>query len=133
MPISVTSSQVRPLKGAKVRRKILAAAASAGLIAYIANDSRIAPADKDSATTAHGRGIILADGYGSTSYQANQTVDFVTEGPVGGYSGLTPGGVCYVGDDGQPTQTKPGSLSCVIGYAEDDSTIYVQPQVTVPA
>lgn len=132
MAISTTAANVRPLKGAHVRRKTLALACAAGVIAAIANDGRITPADKDTQAKAHGRGIVLADGYGSTTFNAGQIVDFVVAGPVGGYSGLTPGAVVYVGDDGAPTHTAPTSLACAVGYAEDESTIYVQPQAAAP-
>lgn len=133
MAITSTPSQIRPLKGASVRRKIVAAAIIAGAAVIIQNDARINAADKASAEGAHARALVLADGYGSTAFNVGQNVDTVVFGPVGGYAGLTPGKAIYIGDAGALTHDKPvAGFVSVIGYAEDANTIFVQPSTTPP-
>ena len=61
----------------------------------------------------------------------------VTHGPVEvGASGLTDGAVVYVSvTAGAMDQTIPalsGDFPFIIGWAEADGVIYVQPQVAVP-
>lgn len=133
MAITVTSTQVRPLKGAHVRRRVLAVACIAGALAYIQNDARAGKADRGAALTAHARGIVLADGYGSIAFTPGQTVDVVVFGPVSGFVGLTPGLPVYVDVDGAVTQTKPvAGFVSQIGYAEDETTVFVQPNPATP-
>ena len=51
-------------------------------------------------------------------------------GDLGGFSGLTRGGICYVGSSGAITQVKPttiGQFIRVIGYAVSATSIFFQP------
>lgn len=138
--ISITAADVRPLNGAIIRR--LAAASTnvaVGKAVYIKSDGTIELADADAADTAQARGIVVACGtQGDTTAEVGEMCDVVTHGPVLiGTTGLTDGGAVFVSiTAGSMDQTAvavaSGDFSYVIGFAESDSIVYVQPQMTVP-
>lgn len=133
MAITVSSSGIRPLKGAHVRRYNLALAVIAGLAASINNVGKLVKADKAAVDTAHGRGIVLSNGAGSTSFNAGERVDLVYTGPVSGFAGLIPGKPVYIGDQGQLVQPAPvAGFVCEIGYAEAEDVLFVCPRVSLP-
>ena len=90
-----------------------------------------------SAAAAHARGMVISDGLGSVSFLSGQTVDIVTEGRVSGFSNMTPGAAVYVSPDtageGDPRGSTTGEYLCFGGYAWDDESIMVKPQVQLPA
>jgi hypothetical protein len=139
--ISVTAAQVRPLKGAIVRRFLAGATVNVGEAVYVHSDGTVKPADADaSLAAAQARGLVVGVGVaGATAAAANQAVDVVTHGPVAlGTSGLTEGGVVYVSvTAGKLDQTAPAvagdDYDFIIGWAESDGVLYVQPQMTIPA
>ena len=136
--IGVVAAQVRPLNGAIVRRFTAGAAVSVGDAVYVASDGDVEPADADALASAQARGIAVAVGVaGATSAAAGQAVDVVTHGAVAlGVTGLTDGEVIYVSTTaGKMDQTAPaasGDYPFIIGWAEADGVIYVQPQVAIP-
>ena len=136
--ISITSGQVRPLNGAIIRRFAAGAAVSVGQAVYVDSSGDVQPADADAAAASQARGVVVAVGVaGATSAATGEQVDVATHGPVAlGTSGLTDGSAVYVSTTaGAMDQTAPaasGDFPFVIGWAEADSVLYVQPQVTVP-
>lgn len=137
--ISITAANVRPLKGAIIRRFKAGGTVGVGQVVYVVSDGDVELADADlSEAAAQGRGIVVGVGVaGETSASVGQMVDVVTHGPVAlGTAGLTDGAVVYVSPTaGAMDQTKPatsGDYPFVIGWAEGDETLYVQPQVIVP-
>jgi hypothetical protein len=136
--ISQTAALVRPLNGAIVRRKTAGGVVNVGDAVYIASDGDVEQADADAVASAQARGIVVAVGTtGATAAAAGDPVDIVTHGPVAiGASGLTDGAAVYVSTTaGKMDQTAPaaaGDYPFVIGWAESDGVVYVQPQVIVP-
>lgn len=136
--ISITGGQVRPLNGAIIRRFDAGATVSVGQAVYVDTSGDVRPADADAEASAQARGVVVGVGVaGATSAATGQTVDVVTHGPVAlGASGLTDGAAVYVSTTaGAMDQTAPasaGDYPFVIGWAEADGVLYVQPQVTVP-
>lgn len=136
--IGVVAAQVRPLNGAIVRRFTAGVTVNVGDAVFVASDGEVEPADADVQASAQARGLVVAVGVaGKTSAAAGQAVDVVTHGPVAlGVTGLTEGGVIYISPTaGKLDQTAPaasGDYPFIIGWAEADGVIYVQPQVAVP-
>jgi hypothetical protein len=91
------------------------------------NDSGTLKARKaDNSNDRPARGVVVA-GFSSS---ASATV-FVGQKLVTGYSGLTPGGECWLGTAGRATQTPPsgdGVLSQSLGFAVSATTILAQIQ-----
>jgi hypothetical protein len=98
--ISVTSSRVRPLNGAIVRRFDAGAALSVGDAVYVDSSGKVQKADADDQAQAQvqARGVVVAIGTeGRTTAAAGDPCDVVTHGPVElGTSGLTDGAAVYV-------------------------------------
>lgn len=136
--ISITAAQVRPLNGAIVRRFTAGAAVSVGDAVYVHTDGTVKRADADDGTQVQARGVVVSVGVaGASSAAAGEAVDVVTHGALAlGTSGLTDGAAVYVSTTaGKLDQTAPaasGDFKYVIGWAESDSVLYVQPQVIVP-
>ena len=136
--ISITSGLVRPLNGAIIRRFAAGGAVSVGQAVYVDSSGDVQAADADAEASAQARGVVVGVGVaGATSASTGQQVDVVTHGPVAlGASGLTDGAVVFNSTTaGAMDQTAPalsGDYPFVIGWAESDGVLYVQPQVTVP-
>jgi hypothetical protein len=136
--ISITGGLVRPLNGAIIRRFAAGGTVSVGQAVYVDSSGDVQAADADDVAQAQARGVVVGVGVaGATSASTGQQVDVVTHGPVAlGASGLTDGAAVYVSPTaGAMDQTIPataGDFPFVIGWAESDGVLYVQPQVTVP-
>jgi hypothetical protein len=107
----------------------------AGDCVYLDGTSGWKAGDADAAASGQVRGIAVPT-MGDSEFASGQEFDLVTYGPVGGYSGLTPGGGVFVSlNAGKLTQTAPpnsGDFIFAIGWAMSASVIFVQPQITVP-
>lgn len=137
--ITIDTSEVRPLTGAIVRRFQASASGSIGDAVYVHTDGTVKPGDADVAASAQVRGIVVANGIkGKETYASGDMLDVVTHGPVAlGATGLTEGAVVYASvTAGALDQTAPavasGDFPFIIGWAEQDGVVYVQPQVAVP-
>lgn len=136
--IDVVPSLVRPLNGAIRRRKTAGGSGNVGDAVYYATDGDAEQADADAVGSAQARGIVVAVGtQGKTTFVEGDSIDVVTHGPVElGATGLTDGAAVFVSTTaGKLDQTAPasaGDFPFAIGYAESDTVIYVDPQVTVP-
>lgn len=138
--LSPTASKVRPLHGCSIRRFAAASAnVAVGKAVYVKSDGKIELADADAVGSAQARGVVVAVGVnGATTAAAGDQCDVVTRGPVElGLTGLTDGSAVYVSTTaGAMDQTAPagvGQYKFVVGWAESDTVLFVNPQVTVPA
>lgn len=94
--LSFTAKKISPLPGAIVREFTLGSAAGVGDLVFIASDGYVDPTDADAATALATVGIIVAiGGEGAESGDAGDRCSVVVFGPVGGFSGLTPGEFGY--------------------------------------
>lgn len=121
-------SAIRPVGSgdhkAFIRKGTLGATTTAGMVVALQSDGFWDPCD--GATAALGAAGVAVQGGG-----AGDSIDIVTYGPVKAVTGATPGGLVYADtstDTGKLTQTA-GSLKFVIGYAETDEIVFVQPMV----
>lgn len=142
--MAVTAANVRALEGAIKRSGVANATINMGDAYYIADDQdnilpKVAQADANvSAALANARGIVVAVvREGETQAVAGDGVTLVTFGPVGGFSGLTPGARQFISSTaGGVTETAPtgaGTWTQPIGYAESDSVLFVAPGLAAPA
>ena len=121
MTISVTKANVRPLKGATIRRGTAGGTIEAGWGVYLDGTNGWKPSDDDAGSGAdHARGIMVAP----QDAVSGDTIDIVYVGPVTGYSGMTPDAKVYVADDGL-LHTSAGSSSKIIGWSESAQIIVV--------
>ena len=107
-----------------------------GQAVYIASDGDVEAADADAEASSQARGIVVADSDGGTSFSANDKVDVVVLGPVGGFSSMSEGEPIYVSTTaGSVDQTAPaatGDYPFVVGYAESTAVVFVMPQAAAP-
>jgi hypothetical protein len=138
MAITFTVTNVRPCDGYPLhtRRANAAATLTPGSPAYINSSGDLDLADGDDANQAQARGVVLSDGFGSTSFAAASRVDYVTHGPVAGFAGMTPGLPVYAsvtaGTYTHTASVTTGDFNYIIGYAESATVLFVNPQMVVP-
>lgn len=75
------------------------------------------------------RGILINIEGGKTAAVSGDAVEIAVFGPVTGYSGMTPGALCYVSDTVGRIGDAAGTNSFIVGWAVDATTIFVQPEV----
>lgn len=138
--ISVVAAQVSPLRGAIVRRYPAASVnVAVGKAVYVKDDGTIELADGDDVAQSQARGIVVAIGVrGKTVAAVGDQCDVVTHGPVmlGDSVAMTEGAVVYVsptaGAIDQTASATTGDFNYIIGYAESQKVLYVQPQMVIP-
>lgn len=134
--IAVTAVNVKPLNGAIIRRGVLGAVATPGMLMYLDGANGWKPADADAVASAQGRGILISLPGGGTSGAVGDAIDLVTHGPVTGFASMTIGGAIFASTTaGKMDQTAPaagGDFPFAAGYAESAGVIYFDPQITVP-
>lgn len=135
--VTVTAASVRPLGGAKIRRGTAGGDGTIGNAVYLdgANGWKVADADAEASSQA--KGIAVAKGAeGETTFADGDPIDIAVFGPVEGFTSMTPGAVAYVsttaGDIDQTKGTTSGDYPYVIGWAEQATVLFVQPQAVVP-
>ena len=126
--ITVTAADVRPLHGAVIRRFEAGGTVDIGACVYIAADGDVEEADASSATALWSIGLAVATPDGGTAASAGEYIDVVTEGPVAGFSSLTPGSLVYVSDTAGACGTAAGTKDFIVGYAESATVVYVRPE-----
>lgn len=132
--VSCTTADVRPLRGAIIRRAVAAEALSFGQVVYVSSYSGDLPAVSKAtgAAVATGNpfGIVIAPStaLAGTSVASGEACDVVVFGPVTGYSGMTSGNTIWVSSDTAGANSKVvGTHSGVVGLAETPATIFVRP------
>ncbi len=136
--ISITASKVRPLHGAIIRRyKAASTNVAVGKPVYVTSAGKIELADADDVAQCQARGVVVAVAtHGATTAAVDEMCDVVVHGPVEISTGLTDGAPVYVSPtagalDQTPSATT-GDFNYIVGYAESDTVLYVQPQMVVP-
>lgn len=134
--IDLTSAQIRPLEGAIVRNYQAGAALTVGYAVYHDSNGYVQHADANASEAAsRGRGIVVASKDGETSVSSGDRCSVVVFGPVGGYSGMTPGEPVYISDTvGRLDQTQPSNAyRQAFGWADSASVIFVNSDVADPS
>jgi hypothetical protein len=134
------AANVRPLHPAAVIRRYPAAGVVApGQLVYLKSDGNIELADADAVASAQAIGIVVSIGSnGAVASVAGDMCDVCVWGPVTGFASMTIGAVVYTSvTAGSMDQTvvagSSGDFPFIIGYAESAATIFVSPQLAVPA
>ena len=121
----------------KIRGTMGAASLVPGMPVYLDGANGWKAGDADVAASGQVRGILAALPNGSVSSAVGDVGDIVTEGRVTGYASMTPGAAVFVsttaGSLDQTAPTAEDDYVFAIGWAESATTIYVHPQITVPA
>jgi hypothetical protein len=118
-----TAKNIKPLRGAVIRRGTSGAAIAAGEIVEMQSDGYFDPADASAAVTGL-LGIAI-----QAASAAGEVIDIVTHGPVKCLTGATPGALVYVSDTaGEPSESA-GTKDTVIGHNESATVLYVDPQI----
>lgn len=127
--ITCTAANVRPLEGAKIIRKEAGAAINVGASVYVDSNGDIQATDGDAIGTTWSIGIMVAVGAkGATAAADGDACDVVVEGPVTGFSSMTPGTLCYVSGTAGKLATTVTDNGCIVGFAESATTVFVRPE-----
>lgn len=138
--MAVTPANVRPLQGAITQSVRAGGVATMGDAVYIAADGDWELADANvSAAIAAARGVLVEVPFktpGGVVCADQDPITVVTHGPVGGFSGLTPGELLYLSATaGQLTHTAPtgaGNWQQCMGYALSATVAYISPGIAAP-
>lgn len=124
-----TTSNIKPLTGAIVRRYTASAAIDPAEWVYISGSGTIAPADGSAVATSGVIGVALPPPNNGTAFASGDRVDVVVFGPCQCVTGATAGAIVYVSDTtGEPTETT-GTKTTICGIAETATIVFVNPQV----
>lgn len=116
-----TAANIKPLNGAIIRRHVCGATVAAGELVHLSADTFIDPCDAASITAASVTGVAVQGG------AITETIDVVVHGPVKCLTGATVGAVVYATDTaGEPGETA-GTKTCVAGYNESATVLFVRP------
>lgn len=128
--IAYTPQAVSPLKQAVIRTVIAGGTGEVGQAIYLNSSGQAIQANAGAAGTATTRGIVAAvlrDGLGQNTFAAGDTLDVVFIGPINGYSGMTPGTAVYQSNTAGRLDTAAGTVTKIVGFALDASTVFVNP------
>lgn len=131
--ITVTVADVRPLPGAIVRSSTVSGTVHPGDAIYFTGGTvggSVDAANASATATAYGMGIVVACPQGGTIATTGDRCDYVSHGPVAGFSGAAGGSPAYVGNTAGILATTAGTVSHKIGYVESPTVIYVCPALT---
>jgi len=121
---NTTAKDIQPLRGAIVRRGTVGATVAAGEVVELQSDGYWYPADSSAAVI----GLLgVALNAGSTA--GTDKIDIVMHGPVECLSGATEGAPIYCTDTAGEPGESPGTKSTMIGHAESETILYVDPQI----
>lgn len=133
--VTVTTTDVRPLTGAVVRRAVASAAIALGDVVYVSSYSGNLPVVTKAAggavATANPFGIAVSGTLGNSSIATGETLDVVVFGPVTGYSSMTSGNTIWVSDTAGRLSTVVGTKSGIVGVVETPETVFVRPSLHV--
>lgn len=114
------AAAVKPLKGAIVRRGTLGATVTAPSPVALQSDGKWDPLDTSAAQVTVG--VALQSG------GDGDAVDLVVFGPMVALSGATPGALVYGSDTAGAFDDAAGTADTIIGYVEEATVLFVQPQ-----
>lgn len=119
--VTVTAASVRPLTGARTRRGTAGEALTGGQAVYLDGANGYKKTDDDTPTTC--RGVVVQE-----SVASGEEFDMVTDGPVTGFSGMTPGTSYYISTTaGKIAPTADTTNDVVVGWAESATVLFVNP------
>lgn len=122
-----TAANIKPLKGAVIRRYVAGATISPGELVHKSSDDQCDPCNTSDITLATVTGVALGIG----NIAAGETFDCVVFGPVKCLTGATPGALVYATDTaGEPGETA-GTKVSVAGFVESATVLFVRPFQTV--
>lgn len=119
--VTRTKADVRPLAGAIIRRGEAGGTIEAGEVVYLNGTSGWAVTDANDTATCGARGVMVAP---EDAVDGDQ-IDVCVFGPVEGYSGMTPGALCYVSDTAGEVGDAAGSNTKIIGWAASATALFV--------
>lgn len=129
--ITVTTTDVRPLGGAIVRRAVAAEALALGDVVYVSSYSGNLPAVSKTVggavATANPLGVVVAGAMANTTIASGEACDVVVFGPVAGYSSMTSGATIWVSDTAGRLSSVVGTKSGIVGLAESPTVALVRP------
>ena len=114
-------TDIKPLRGAIIRKGTLGATTTKGDPVTLQSDGYWDPTDTSTAQ------LIVAVAVQGGS--AGDVVDLVVYGPVQCLSGAPPGALVYGSDTAGAYDDAAGTKGLVIGYAESATVLFVDPQV----
>lgn len=132
--IAVTTTDVRPLNGAVIRRAIATEALAFGDAVYIDSGSgrfpKVSKILGGAVATANPYGVVIApqeDTDGASSVAIGTTCDICVYGPVTGYTGMTPGATLWASDTAGRLSSVVGTKSGIVGLAESATVAFIRP------
>lgn len=135
--ITYTAADVRKLEGAVSRKAQAAESMTVGDAVYVSGASGNIPSISKTVGTAVATsnmfGVVIAGApqkNGSTTIASGDVVDVVVYGPVSGFSG-TAGAFAWVGDTAGQITDAVGTKSCIAGFMESASVLFVRPMQAV--
>lgn len=131
--ITVTATDVRPLPGAVIRNLTVSGTVHPGDAVYMSGGTVGGSVDASNASataTAYAMGVVVACANGGTIATTGDRVDYVTEGPVAGFSGGAGGSPAYAGNTAGALATTAGTVSHKVGWFESPTVLYVRPVLT---
>ena len=131
--ITVTAADVRPLPGARTRDFDAGGSGNVGDYVYIASDGDVEQTDASAAGTTYGVGVVVAIGgssSGRTAFVAGDRVTVVYDGPVTGFSGMTPHDVLYTSNTAATLGDAAGDNSHKAGRALSATVLLLIPAVS---
>jgi hypothetical protein len=133
--MAVTARNVRALNEAETRTFVTGGAVNMGDVVYVDSNGAVQQARANAALTAEAIGVVIAVAQpGATAAATGEAVEVCVFGPVGGFSGLTPGAVEYLSDTtaGALVETAPsgsGKWAKAVGRADAAGILFVLPGV----
>lgn len=118
-----TAKLIKPLRGAVVRRYTAGATLSPGELFHLSADGKCDPCDTSNITAAAVTGVALGDG----DLADGDQFDGVVWGPVLCLTGATIGAVVYATDTAGEPGESAGTKTCVAGFNESATVLFVRP------
>lgn len=130
--IAVVAADVRPLRGAIIRRAVAGEALTFGQTVYISSYSGDLPVVSKADANASGKGNVFgvvvapSTALAGSSVANGEACDVVVFGPVTGYT-MTSGNTIYQSNTAGAAADAAGTLACVVGLAESRYVLFVRP------
>lgn len=118
-----TAANIKPLNGAVVRRFTAGATLAPGELFHLSSDGKCDPCDASNITNAAVTGVALGD----AALADGDKFDGVVAGPVNCLTGATPGALVYATDTAGEPGESAGTKTCVAGYVESATVLFVRP------
>jgi hypothetical protein len=128
--IAVVPKKVRRHPETRIRDMDAGGGGNVGDYVYIAADGDAEQADGSAAPAAHGFGIVISVTGNKTTFVAGDRLAVAYEGPVSGFSGMTPGDILYSSDDAGLLADAAGTVSHKAARALSAETLLLVPQLT---